>query len=126
MTALAEEQHQQQQYQDTDDVLGYYHSPVASGDWSNLPSQTRQFAERPISAIHSTWSSGLAGGFGAPSGGYGYGASGGGQGPLRVMNRSSVMSERSMASETSGQDRGYMELRAPREEDESVHKNDGW
>jgi hypothetical protein len=119
MTALAGEwqQQQQQQYQDTDDVLGYYHSPVASGDWSNLPSQTRQYSERPISAIHSAWFSSSAGGFGP---------GGGGQGPLRVMNRSSVMSERSMVSETSGHERGHVELRAPREEDEGTPGDDGW
>jgi hypothetical protein len=128
MTALAGErqQQQQQQYQDTDDVFGYYHNPVASEDWSNLPSQTRQYSERPISAIHSSWFSSSAGGFG-PGGGYGYGTSGGGgQGPLRVMNRSSVMSERSTASETSGHEKGHVELKAPREEDEGAPGDDGW
>jgi hypothetical protein len=121
MTALAGEGQLQQQYQDADDVLGYYQSPVAAEDWSNLPSQTRQFSERSISAIHSAWSSGSAGRYGAPGGAYGYGSSGGGgQGQLRVMNISSVMGER---SETSGQ-RGHMELRAPREEDEGVREGD--
>jgi hypothetical protein len=123
MTALAGEQQQQQQYQDTDDVLGYYHSPVASEDWSNLPSQTKQFSERPISAIHSTWFSGSAGGYGEPGSGYGYGTSGiEGQGPLRVMNTSSVVSEGSTAIETSG----YVDSRAPREGDKGASEDDGW
>lgn len=42
------------------------------------------------------------------------------------MNRSSVMSERSTASETSGQDRGHVELEAPIEEDEGAPAGDGW
>ncbi len=123
MTALAGEQ----QYKDTDDLLGYYHGPAASEDWNNLPSQTRQFSERPISAIHNTWSSGSTGGFGTPGGGYGYGApGGGGQGPLRVRNTSSMMSERSAGSETSGHERVHMELRAPREKHEGTPGDDAW
>lgn len=102
-------QQQQQQRGETDDVLGYYHGASASGDRSNLPSQTRQLPERPVSAIHSALSSSSVAGFGSSSPGYGYGASGGaGQGPLRVANKSSVMGEKSRASQAGGHEKGGM------------------
>lgn len=94
----------------------------ANDGFAGLPSQrARETRSRPESVIHSPQSAQSAANpvFGSPTRqGQGSYSAGG----LRVMNRSSVMSERSSHSEASGHERAMQEL-GVQEEDEEWKKD---